>query len=329
MSLLKSILKIFAKIWIAVTSVIGSLLAIGLILLIVIGSTSAGEEVRYPTRTVKAGSGDKIAIIPLSGEIMSEDSSTDPLSFSSGVISANKVTALLDHVKEQDDIKAVVIKVNSPGGAVVASDEIYQKIKALKEKKPVIVVFGDTAASGGYYISAGATEIIANPATITGSIGVIAQFPQYNDLLSKVGVQMRTFKSGEFKDIGSPERAFTDSERVIVQTMIDEAYGQFVQAIATGRNIDEAKVRQLADGRIYTGKQAKENGLVDELGNLDTAIDHAKSKANLDNPTIEEFTEGGFLETLLSSSINKINPLAKVTSALPQTHSGVFYLMSF
>jgi protease-4 len=323
------ILSILAKVWIAVTSVIGSLLVLGLIALVVLSSTAAGEEVRFPTRTVRSGGTDKVAIIPLSGQIVSDAQSSDPFAFSSGMISSRKVTSILDHAREQDDIKAVVLLINSPGGAVVASDDIYIKVRQLREKKPVIVSFGDVAASGGYYIASGATEIIANPASITGSIGVIAQFPQYDELLGKVGVQMRTFKSGEFKDIGSPERPFTDSENQIVQRMIDEAYVQFVQAVASGRNMDFERVRQLADGRIYTGIQAKENGLIDELGNLDTAINHAMTRANVSNPTIIEFTEGGFFETLFSSSADKINPLSSFSAVLPQTHTGVFYLMSF
>ncbi|MEO8581195.1 MAG: signal peptide peptidase SppA [Patescibacteria group bacterium] len=329
MSYITKFLKLLAKIWIVVTSVIGSLFAIALIALVVIGTSTSKELPTYPTRTVTSGGSEKVAIIPLSGDIVAEDTNNDPLAFSSGVISAKKVIPLLDHVMNDDEIKAVVLKVNSPGGGVVASDEIYRKVKELKAKKPVIVSFGDMAASGGYYISAGATEIIANPATITGSIGVIAQFPQYNDLLNKLGVQMRTIKSGEFKDIGSPQRPMTDSEKQIFQSMINEAYDQFVHAIADGRNMDEAKVRQIADGRIYTGKQAKENGLVNELGTVDTAINRAKTLADIKDPTVVEYTERGFFESLLSSSLQKINPLATLSSNLPQTHSGIYYLMSF
>ncbi len=329
MIMIQSLLKLFAKLWVTLTSVIGSLMVFGLMMLIVVLASSHKESLRYPTRVVHEGDDEQIAIISLSGEILAEDINNDPLAFSSGVISAKRVVALLDQVLLQDEIKAVVLRINSPGGAVVASDEIYQKVKEVNAKKPIIVSFGDVAASGGYYISSGASEIIANPATLTGSIGVIAQFPKYDELLAKVGVQMRTIKSGEFKDIGSPDREMTDSEKVIFQTMINESYDQFIGAIVKGRNMDEATVRRLADGRIYTGKQAKENGLVDELGTEALALDHAKVKAHLKNPTIIEFTGGGFLSTLLGSSLQNINPFAQVSSVLPQTRSGVYYLMSF
>lgn len=329
-STITPLLKIIAKIWITFTSVIGSLLAFLLIFLIIMGLTRSGAtSPEYPSRTITSGGKEKIAVIPLSGEIQAEDSNSDPLSFSSGVVSAKKIIPLLEFVKNDDEVKAVVLRINSPGGAVVASDEIYQKVKELKSKKPVVVSFGDLAASGGYYISSGATEIIANPATITGSIGVIAQFPQYSGLMDKLGVEMRTFKSGEFKDIGSPERPVTDAERVILQGMITDSYDQFVHAIVDGRHMDETKVRTLADGRIYTGKQAKENGLIDGLGTEQTAIDRATTLANIKDPTIIEYTEKGFLESLFSASVQKINPLASITSSLPQTHSGLFYMMSF
>lgn len=251
-----------------------------------------------------------------------------PFSASEGIISAQKVIPMLEHLKNEDTVKAVVIRVNSPGGAVVASDEIAQKIKQLKDKKPVVVNFADVSASGGYYISAPATEIIANPTTLTGSIGVIAQFPQYSALMEKIGVQMRTFKSGEFKDIGSPGRELTGVENQILQTMINEAYDQFVQVVADGRKMDVSKVRQLADGRIYTGKQAKENGLIDGFGNVETAIDRAISLANIKDPSVIEYTNKSFFESLFSSSAKQMNPLSSISTFLPQNQSGVYYLMS-
>lgn len=329
MSILKRILSVLAKIWIAVTSVIGSLFVLLLIAIIVIGTSGAADAATYPTRTLISGGGEKIAVIPLTGEIVADDFNSDPFSFSTGAISAKRVIPMLDHVMQEDDIKAVVLRINSPGGAVVASDEIYLKVKELNAKKPVIVSFGDVAASGGYYIAAGASEIVANPATITGSIGVIAQLPQYSELLSKVGVQMRTIKSGEFKDLGAGDREMTDGEQQIFQTMIDEAYNQFVTAIVDGRKMDEARVRQLADGRIYTGKQAKENGLINELGTVETAIDRAKSRTSVEDPTVVEFSEKGFLESLLGASTRNMNPLSSLSAAVPHTRSGVFYLMTF
>lgn len=330
-STIQSGLKIFAKIWLAVTSVVGSLLVVAMIALIVVGTSgvAAAEETHYPTKTIESGGKEKVAVVYLSGEIVSDDLPSSPLSFSDGIISSKKIVALLKHIEDDNDIKSVVLNVNSPGGGVVASDDIYQQVVKLKQKKPVVVHFGDVSASGGYYISAGASEIIANPATITGSIGVIAQFPQYSGLMEKIGVEMRTFKSGEFKDIGSPERPVTDTERVIIQGMITDSYDQFVQSIVEGRKMDESRVRQLADGRIYTGKQAKENGLVDDLGGLDKAIDRAKTLSNVSNATVIEFTDGGFFESLFSSTMKQLNPVAKLSSSIPSSHSGLYYLMSF
>lgn len=330
MSEFKSAVKFIFRIWVIVTSVIGSFFVFALMILVGLASSLSEVESSplYPTRTVKQGGTDKIAILNLSGVIMDDDASSDPFSFSEGIISARKVIPMLDHVREDESVKAVVIRVNSPGGAVVASDEIAQKIMQLKEKKPVIVNFGDVSASGGYYISAPATEIIANPATLTGSIGVIAQFPQFSGLYEKVGVGMRTFKSGEFKDIGSPDRELTEPEQVILQTMINEAYDQFVQVIVDGRKMDESRVRQLADGRIYTGKQAKENGLIDGFGNVDVAINRAKELANVNDPTILEYTSKSFFESLISSTSKQVNPLSSMSSFLPQQRSGVYYMMS-
>ena len=328
MAFFTKLLKFLFRLWVISTSVIGSLFVFGMIGLVILAtSLPEVEGAYYPTMTIKTGGTDKIAVLNLSGVIMDE-ADTSPFGATEGIISAQKIMPMLDHIGEQKDIKAVVIRINSPGGAVVASDEISTKIGKLKEKKPVVVSFGDVSASGGYYIAAPATKIIANPATLTGSIGVIAQFPQYTGLMEKVGVQMRTFKSGEFKDIGSPDRDLTDAEKAILQNMIDEAYGQFVDVVARGRNMDQAKVRQIADGRIYTGKQAKELGLIDEFGNLDIAISRAMDLGKVENPTIIQYSEKSFFESLLSSTTKQINPLNSISTMLPQNRSGVFYLMS-
>lgn len=140
---------------------------------------------------------------------------------------------------------------------------------------------------------------------------------------------MRTFKSGQFKDIGSPNRALTDEEKAIIQSVITDSYNQFVSAVSQGRKMDEGTVRKLADGRIYTGLQAKENHLVDELGNVDTAIDHAKKRANVDDPTVVEYIDKGFFESIFSSSIKQINPVASLGQIIPHSQSGIYYLMQF
>lgn len=171
-----------------------------------------------------------------------------------------------------DGIRAVVVRVDSPGGAVAPSQEIAAEVKRLAEKKTVVVSMGNVAASGGYYLSAPATKIVANPGTVTGSIGVITQLPNVSQITDKIGFEMNVVKSGPAKDVGNPFRPFTEDDRQVFQRLIDDVYGQFVRAVAEGRNLPEEKVRSIADGRILTGAEAKEAGLVDELGNFHDAV---------------------------------------------------------
>ena len=170
-------------------------------------------------------------------------------------------------------VAAIVLRVDSPGGGVSASQEIYNEIKRVKGKgKKVIVSMGSVAASGGYYISAPADIIVANPGTITGSIGVIMEFPILKDLLSKLGIKFEVVKSQEHKDIGSPFREISPKERALLKDVINSVYEQFISVIVTDRKIPEAKVRAISDGRILSGTQAKEFGLVDTLGSFEDAI---------------------------------------------------------
>ena len=189
---------------------------------------------------------------------------------------------LIDTLKDLRDsagIVAVVLRIDSPGGAVAPSQEISDTIWQLREKKPVVASLGNVAASGGYYIASAANAIVADPGTLTGSIGVIMEFRNFAPLADKVGVSESVVKSGKFKDIGHPLRPMTDEEKALLQAMVDDVYGQFVAAVARGRGLDEAKVRAIADGRVFSGAQAKAEGLVDELGGLDAAVRLAWSKA--------------------------------------------------
>ncbi len=186
----------------------------------------------------------------------------------------------VDQLKEygnRSGVKAVVVRANSPGGGVAASQEIYEALKRFRSetKKKVVVSMGSVAASGAYYISCGADKIYANPGTITGSIGVIAEWYNYGDLLRWAKMQSVVIKSGTFKDAGSSTRPLTDEEKVYFQSLISDMYGQFVSAVASSRQMKDEEVRKLADGRVYTGKEAKADGLVDELGTLQDAIDGA------------------------------------------------------
>ena len=178
-------------------------------------------------------------------------------------------------------VRAVVVRVESPGGGVAPSQEIYDAIVKLRESKPVIASFGGVAASGGYYVASACDAIVANPGSITGSIGVIMELGNLQGLLEKIGVEAEVVKAGELKDMGSPVRPLSEVERRLFQEMIDSVHTQFIQAVATGRNMEEARVRALADGRIYSGEQARSVGLVDALGGLEDAIAMAAERGGI------------------------------------------------
>lgn len=193
---------------------------------------------------------------------------------------------LLEQIKqarEDDAVKVVLLRINSPGGSAAASQEIGDEIDRLKKAgKKVVVSMGDVAASGGYWIAAKADRIVANPATMTGSIGVIMETPNLEKLYDKIGLRQETFKSGPHKDIGSPARPVTPEERAILQGMVNDIYEQFIDVVAKGRKMDRNKVRELADGRIFTGRQAKALGLVDDLGNYYDAVRIAGKMAGIE-----------------------------------------------
>ena len=210
----------------------------------------------------------QIAIVQIQGMITS--AAQGPLSSN---LNADQIAKHLKWISEQKDIQAVVLRMNTPGGSVAAVQEIYDELLRVKNSgKKIVVSMGEVAASGGYYLAAPADYIIANPGSITGSIGVIFQVSNVQGLFKKIGVQMKSIKSAEHKDIGSPFKEMSDKERKIIQSIIDGTYQQFVQVIVEGRKMNKAKVLQLADGRIYSGAQAKELGLIDDLGNLEKAI---------------------------------------------------------
>ena len=181
----------------------------------------------------------------------------------------------LKRFREDSSVKAIVIRINSPGGAVGPSQEIFREIRKTSSSKKVVASMGSIAASGGYYIAAGADGIVANPGTITGSIGVIMGFTNYQELLRKIGLFPVVVKSGKYKDIGSPVRKMKPEEKKILQDFARKIHKQFIKDIVEGRKMDQAKVEALADGRIFTGEESKELGLVDRLGNFEDAIEWA------------------------------------------------------
>lgn len=184
--------------------------------------------------------------------------------------------------RKDDRIKAIILRVNSPGGAVAPSQEIYREIRKTIQTKKVIASMGTLAASGGYYIAAGANKIVASPGTISGSIGVIMEFFQLEELLGKLGIGLEVVKSGEFKDIGSPHRKMSPQDRELVEGLTREIQAQFVEAVAQGRNLPVEAVREIADGRILSGARCKELGLVDSLGNFLDAVELAKQMAGIE-----------------------------------------------
>ncbi|KMY55061.1 MULTISPECIES: signal peptide peptidase SppA [Bacillaceae] len=223
----------------------------------------------------------KIAVLPVEGVI--QDTGTTESFFSSPGYNHQQFMKKLDKVQEDDTIKAVILQVNSPGGGVVESAQIHDKILEIKEKakKPVYVSMGSMAASGGYYISAPADKIYASPETLTGSLGVIMQSVNYSKLAKKYGVDFVTIKSGPHKDIMSPTREMTEEERKILQAMINNSYNGFVNVIANGRGLSKDQVKKIADGRIYDGRQAKKLNLIDDFGYLEDTIAALKKDKNL------------------------------------------------
>jgi protease-4 len=182
----------------------------------------------------------------------------------------------LDQFRRNRRIKAIILRIDSPGGGVGPSQEIYREVMRTRKEKAVIASLGSVAASGGYYVAASADRIMANGGTITGSIGVLMEFIRLQDLLEKIGVTLEVLKSGEFKDIGSPHREMSDQERTLIQHLLSDIQDQFIRAVADGRGIPREKVKEIADGRIFTGAEALELGLVDELGNFRDAVNLAK-----------------------------------------------------
>ncbi len=203
------------------------------------------------------------------------------------VISSSKyIVQDLKNFGDDPSIKAIVIRVDSPGGGVAAAQEIYDEVKKVKKSKPVVVSMGAIAASGGYYISLPADVIVANPGTITGSIGVIMEFPVFEKLLKKLGINFEIIKSREHKDIGSPFRPMTGKEKKLMREVVIDVYDQFVEVTVENRGIERDSVLKFADGRIFSGRQAKTLGFVDTLGSFEDAVKIAGKKVGIEKPNI-------------------------------------------
>lgn len=233
---------------------------VGLILLVALGAVVYFMSYRAGLQSSRAGSNafsltDKIGVVPVEGVI------TDSI----------EIAENLEEFGNDRSIVAVVVRIDSPGGGVAASQEIYDAIVALKKKKKVVASMGSIAASGGLMIACAADKIVANPGTITGSISAVMQFANVEELMKKIGVKSSVVKSGPYKDIGSPMREMTPEEKIIIQELIDDIYNQFIDVIVRDRKLPRQQVIAIGDGRVFSGRKAKEYGLVDQLGDLAAA----------------------------------------------------------
>ncbi|MBI1880266.1 MAG: signal peptide peptidase SppA [Chloroflexi bacterium] len=265
--------------------------------------------------------GDAVAIVRVEGIILpGEAPAPNPFAADEGAAYSQRVIDDLKNADEDDGVKAIILFVDSPGGSAFASDEIAVQIK--KMHKPIIAAMGSLAASGGYYVSAPTQEIWAGPQTLTCSIGVISQFLNLEGFAEEYGITAITVKSGKFKDSGNPFREFTEEDKVLWQAIIDDAFAQFVGIVAEGRNMSEEAVREIADGRVCTSKQAKEMGLVDNFGYLPDAIDRAAELGGIEGePRLVEYKRPAGIFQALGSAFNRPSPVEELKQLL-NYHAG-------
>ncbi len=264
--------------------------------LLVIWGTSDSDLIAFDR------SGEKVGVIEITGFIAE----------------AGDILGNLKRFREEESIKAIVVRIDSPGGAVGPAQEIFREIGRTVQSKKVIASMGTVAASGGYYVAAAADGIVANPGTITGSIGVIMGYTNFQQILKKIGLVPVVFKSGEYKDMGSPVRDMSDEEKKILQEFVAKIHRQFVEDVAAGRKLEPEKIGKLADGRIYTGEEAKALGLVDRLGNLNDSIEWAGRLAGIEGKVTAVYAREKkltFIKYLMETAVNGL--LGRVFSSLP------------
>ncbi len=283
-----------------VLGIIGVTMMCGLFSLVaVVAAAVRGDRDETPD----FGSGEKVGVVEITGSISD----------------SKKALKAIHQFAEADSIKAVVIRVDSPGGAVGPSQEIYDAVKKLSAKKKVVASMGSIAASGGFYIASAAEKVFANAGTLTGSIGVVMEVPNVAGVLKWAGVEVNTVTAGKMKDSGSPFRAMTDDEKKYFEAILKDVHEQFIEAVAAGRKMKVDEVRPLADGRVFSGRQAKEAKLVDELGGIDAAIAAAGAMAGIKGePKVEyprrerslwkQMTGEDSAETLTHAVLNALAP---------------------
>lgn len=272
-----------------------------------IGELLAATELPFSEEIIQEGNEmKKIVVLDVDGVI--QDTNDAESFFQAAGYNHQGFMKKLDYIKDDDTIKGIILKINSPGGGVVESAEIHDKLVEIQKetKKPVYVSMGSMAASGGYYISAGAKKIFASEETLTGSLGVIMQGINYEGLADKYGVDFVTIKSGQYKDIMSPTRQMTEEERQILQKMIDNSYEGFVKVISEGRNMTTDQVKTIADGRIYDGRQAKELNLIDGFGYLEDVVKQLKEDEKLKDAKVVRYTDSIGFGSLLNMKVQNL-----------------------
>jgi protease-4 len=242
------------------------------------------------------GSGDKIGLVEINDVIMSSENTVEQIK----------------KYREDKSIKAIIVRINSPGGGVAASQEIYEEVKKTRNSGKIIVVsMGSIAASGGYYIACGSSLIVANPGTLTGSIGVIAEFITIKDLADKLGIKENTFKSGELKDSGDPFRDVNEKDKAYFQDVVDNSFGQFLDVVSKERKIDKEKLLPSANGRVFTGLQAKDLGLIDSLGTFEDAIRITSKMAGIEGEPriVREKKKFSIFEKIIGARMEDVTDL--------------------
>jgi protease-4 len=298
--------------------VFGGLFLVFFAFLLLAYSAVRGEAPRF-------SSGPRIGVVEVKGEIGSS------LGRGRGV-DADDALRVIKRFIDDADMKAVVVRIDSPGGAVAPSQEIYDELKKLADKKIVVCSMGNVAASGGFYIAMACPLILAEPGTLTGSIGVITQFANVKGLVERFNVKVETLKSGKLKDSGNPFRDMTPEDRAYWQSLIDQVYRQFVSAVAESRELPEEDVRKIADGRVLTGQQAQELGLIDEIGNFNDAVDTARERAGLTGEPRLVYPpdeKARFFEELLGGAVRSVadavrTEIHRETAAV--SGPGIYYL---
>ena len=265
------------------------LLAIALAAIVLTFSGGDGREFAFS---------DRIQVVDIDGEL----------------VQSKPILEQLKRYEDSNSVRAILLDIDSPGGGVAVSQEIYTEIKRLRQKKDKIIVayLSSTGASGAFYISCAANKIVANPGTIVGSIGVIAEWVNYADLLQWAKLKDIVFKTGEFKDTGSPSRPITENERKYFQGLIDDMYVQFLEAVASGRKLDLQEVRAMADGRVFTGRDAKERKLIDETGNFQDAVDLTAKLAGISGKPrlIRQTRQRVTLLDVLTTDLSRLVPFS-------------------